>query len=301
MGPIRQVGERPADARRRAKQDYECVHPQKVRRLLELPMVSNMPEWRLLDVGCGYHYPQVALFEGKVGLICGVDIEQVFFRDGWLRTVVQRSREHGLLRGAKRGTQTYLYYVEYYRHLRRLAGIEEGRHSHYALSSYDGGRFPYPDGSFDVVTSNAVLEHVLNLEGFVSECHRVLAPGGCVDMWWHNFYCPSGSHLPRQVRERSPWGHVTGDVVVKMKDLNRKKPKEIEEAFGRQFRIVRLFRSDAMHRQFGDPGFTSEAAERLDHDWRDRLDDLPDDLLTTTGYVIQAQKSPPVTGALHDD
>ena len=43
---------------------------------------------------------------------------------------------------------------------------------------YDGNRFPFDDARFDAVLCNQVLEHVFNPDSFVTEMHRVLAPGG---------------------------------------------------------------------------------------------------------------------------
>ena len=43
---------------------------------------------------------------------------------------------------------------------------------------YPGGRFPFDDGSFDVVLCNQVLEHVFEPEAFLGEIRRVLAPEG---------------------------------------------------------------------------------------------------------------------------
>ena len=43
---------------------------------------------------------------------------------------------------------------------------------------YDGGQFPFPDGSFDSVLCNQVLEHVFNPDEFLGEIARVLKPGG---------------------------------------------------------------------------------------------------------------------------
>jgi SAM-dependent methyltransferase len=37
---------------------------------------------------------------------------------------------------------------------------------------------PLPDGAFDLVVSGLVLEHLLNLDGFFREAHRVVRPGG---------------------------------------------------------------------------------------------------------------------------
>jgi len=45
---------------------------------------------------------------------------------------------------------------------------------------YDGGAFPLPDGHFDSVVSNYVLEHVENPARMAAECSRVLRPGGVV-------------------------------------------------------------------------------------------------------------------------
>ncbi len=53
-------------------------------------------------------------------------------------------------------------------------------------------RWPFDDGSFDVVHANQVIEHVKRLDHFVGEVRRVLAPGGraviCTENLasWHN-------------------------------------------------------------------------------------------------------------------
>jgi ubiquinone/menaquinone biosynthesis C-methylase UbiE len=39
-------------------------------------------------------------------------------------------------------------------------------------------RLPFPDGSFDVVISNGVVDLVPDKEAVFSEIHRVLVPGG---------------------------------------------------------------------------------------------------------------------------
>ncbi|MEK7543287.1 MAG: class I SAM-dependent methyltransferase [Patescibacteria group bacterium] len=53
-------------------------------------------------------------------------------------------------------------------------------------------RWPLPDGSFDIVISNQVIEHIFNIDLFISEIYRVLRPGGyCLISTenlasWHN-------------------------------------------------------------------------------------------------------------------
>lgn len=55
-----------------------------------------------------------------------------------------------------------------------------------------GQPLPYDEGSFDVVMSNQVIEHLADTDTFVSEIHRVLRPGGIAVIStenlaaWHN-------------------------------------------------------------------------------------------------------------------
>jgi SAM-dependent methyltransferase len=43
---------------------------------------------------------------------------------------------------------------------------------------YEGGQFPFADGTFDYLFHTEVLEHVYQKELFLSECKRILKPGG---------------------------------------------------------------------------------------------------------------------------
>jgi SAM-dependent methyltransferase len=46
------------------------------------------------------------------------------------------------------------------------------------LVACDASAIPFPDGSFDMVFSNSVLEHIPNLDGVLSEAARLLKSGG---------------------------------------------------------------------------------------------------------------------------
>lgn len=39
-------------------------------------------------------------------------------------------------------------------------------------------KFPFKKDSFDIVYSNQVIEHILNKDNFISECHRILKKNG---------------------------------------------------------------------------------------------------------------------------
>jgi len=47
-----------------------------------------------------------------------------------------------------------------------------------AIRRIEDGRIPFPDGRFDLVISNQVMEHVEDLNLVLQEIHRVLKPGG---------------------------------------------------------------------------------------------------------------------------
>lgn len=55
-------------------------------------------------------------------------------------------------------------------------------------------KWPFKSGEFDVVVSNQVIEHVLDVDNFIEEIYRILKPGGyCVISSenlasWHNIF-----------------------------------------------------------------------------------------------------------------
>lgn len=58
-----------------------------------------------------------------------------------------------------------------------------------------GERLPYPDGSFDLVVSAQVIEHVQDPGLCMSETARVLRPGGCLYLEAPNYLWPYEPHL----------------------------------------------------------------------------------------------------------
>lgn len=76
------------------------------------------------------------------------------------------------------GTQPYRSLF----HVREYVGLDIdsplARERGIADAYYDGSRFPFDDGAFDVILCNQVLEHVFNPDEFASELRRVLVPGG---------------------------------------------------------------------------------------------------------------------------
>jgi SAM-dependent methyltransferase len=59
-----------------------------------------------------------------------------------------------------------------------------------------GERIPCDDASFDLITMNDVMEHVIDPQRVLAECHRVLHPGGRLAVVFPPYYSfHGGSHL----------------------------------------------------------------------------------------------------------
>jgi SAM-dependent methyltransferase len=66
---------------------------------------------------------------------------------------------------------------------------------------------PFPDGSFDVVVSDAVLEHLTDIAACLRESHRVLRPAGWFyALWGPTWLSYNGPHLLKALGV--PWVHL---------------------------------------------------------------------------------------------
>jgi ubiquinone/menaquinone biosynthesis C-methylase UbiE len=75
------------------------------------------------------------------------------------------------------------------------------RHEHGVTNLHfaqaDGMALPFGGGSFDLVLSHAVIEHVARAERYLAECRRVLAPSGRMYLSTAPYLSFAGAHLPR--------------------------------------------------------------------------------------------------------
>ena len=80
------------------------------------------------------------------------------------------------------------------------AGVRLGRERslrNLAFAVADGMALPFRSGSFDLVLSHAVIEHVADAPLYLRECARVLASGGRVYLSTAPYLSFAGAHLPR--------------------------------------------------------------------------------------------------------
>ncbi len=115
---------------------------------------------------------------------------------------------------------------------KRVLGVEvyegpaaeaEAKGLEVARVDLETGRFPWEDGSVDVVVCNQVLEHLKNIWLPMTEMHRVLRPGGHAVLSvpnlasLHNRVLLALGRQPTSVRVRGP--HVRGYAFREFRDL----------------------------------------------------------------------------------
>jgi SAM-dependent methyltransferase len=149
-----------ADRRFRSEYDYalfEYYRSAKVISLLEREGIAL--SGRVLDAGCGGGGMPLSLAEHAADVV-GIDPIDRFGKAG-----VTLAHERGIT------------------------------NLHFARA--DGMALPFRNGSFDLVLSHAVIEHVPDATLYLSECRRVLKPNGRCYLSTAPYLSFAGAHLPR--------------------------------------------------------------------------------------------------------
>jgi SAM-dependent methyltransferase len=257
----------------------------------------DLREGRVLVLGCGYHYPEVALWSSVVRDSVGVDVRRAFWRNGFgslyrslRRAGATRTRSIAEAVYRRRGSSRY------YNRLNALSGADID-FVHQDLVTYDGSHLPFADESFDVVCSNAVLEHVADLDALSKDMRRVTKGGGVGYHLWHNYYSLSGGHVKDSLAVAQPWGHLLRDKAVdahlRMSGTytNKLLPLDIQGILSRDFRIMSFFQIDRAHNKKGlDEGFRYEGSELLTSGIRKQLSAYDDETLLTRAYLFVGRK-----------
>ena len=71
-------------------------------------------------------------------------------------------------------------------------------------------RTPFSDGTFDVIYSASVLEHIKDTSLALSEMWRLLKPNGIIVHNYHPYFCHDGGHA-LGIGD-SPWAHASCDI-----------------------------------------------------------------------------------------
>ena len=149
-----------ADLRFRSEYDYALFEYYRSAKVLAFLDRAGVPiRGCVLDAGCGGGGMPLSLAE-EATLVVGID-------------PAERFQEAGVRLGRERGIRNLVF----------------------ALA--DGMYLPFPDRTFDLVLSHAVIEHVADAPLYLRECARVLAPDGRVFLSTAPYLSFAGAHLPR--------------------------------------------------------------------------------------------------------
>ena len=252
-------------------------------------------EASILIIGCGYLYPDVFLYSKVAKEVVGIDVVDCFWRDGLTKYFINNFRN-------KRNLKDILVGVN--KILRNRLGVKKGyygwfeghmgqkvSHDKLTLISYDGLELPFDDNSFDVVLSNAVIEHMMELDLVTKEMARVTSPNGINYHLYHNYYSFSGNHQPYYMNKRYPWGHLRGLIDTNPNHLNKVKISELESHFQKYFSRVSYFSISQDHSRMGlDDGFSWEEEELFEKYRRVLEKQYSEELLLSRAFLIVGER-----------
>lgn len=161
------------------------------------------------------------------------------------------------------------------------------------MSDPTSGSYPLPSNSFDLIASNAVFEHVSDVQKTAAEVSRLLDTGGYFYAIIHNFYSLSGGHnlewaFPGEHPSRKvpPWDHLRENLFPAFTYLNRWKPEQFREAFAKCLMILSFQGVGINH----DPG-ELEGERFLTAEIASELQSYPENILLTRSWRIIGKKA----------
>jgi SAM-dependent methyltransferase len=247
----------------------------------------------VLDMGCGQRYPFALLCAAHGARVTAADVDYVK-PDCFPLAFYRIARHNGLKRAIRSAARRLLFDRLYYSTLENAAArplIPFRGLINFVLANPDQA-YPLPSESFDLIVSNAVLEHVADVPRFASEVERLLKPGGWFYAIIHNFYSLSGGHHPEwwypddhPSKTVPPWDHLRENRFPPYAYLNRLKPEEYLESFEKRLNILLFEGRDHNH----DPG-ALEGEKLLAGSLARELSAYPRELLLIRAFCLICRK-----------
>jgi len=249
-----------------ALHDYHNVF-REVREVLEQYVPKEIEEVRMLEIGCGRRFGITLLFHSLGAEATGIDIDFVdpsFSLSGFLSLW----KKSGFVRSAKLLFRRFLFDRTYYQTIERELEKEFGcrlRKDNIDVRRMSACSLELPGNHFDYVFSNAVFEHIRDIDKASREVSRVLIPGGIAFISIHLFPSLSGAHnmewrRPDEKPSTSvpPWDHLRQNLFPTDIFLNRLREKDYLPVFQSRFSII-----DLQSRYEGERFLTDEIRREL--------------------------------------
>ncbi len=222
----------------------EVFMPMKER--LEACLGGEIHRKTILDIGCGQRCPLTLLFSNYAKNIV-VGIDTCFIKPGIsLKKYLNIYHFNGIERLFRCMVRELVFDKMFYQQLGRLAGFRPDFDS-LRLETADATQLPYKDGSFDLVISNAVFEHIPDVEKAVVEMKRALKEGGVCYIRIHLYSSITGGHNLAWAHPDTnpppgapPWDHLRDKMRLNNNHvyLNKLREKDFYEIFSSNLKIV---------------------------------------------------------------
>ena len=229
------------------------------------PYMDMSRPLRVLDLGNGHLRPQYTLLRADGHQVYGLDL-------------VNRPRL---------GWGDIAYRIARWLYTWKL-GLPAETAAGQTLICGDVNALPFPDNSFDLVTSVAAFEHFLDVPMVVAELHRVMRPSGLAWVRIHLFTSPSGGHnlsftqIPLRTipSGMDPWDHLRRRRLPFHVPLNEWRIDQYLQTFAFHFQILKHYCAMREGEALLTPALEAE------------LSTYSRDELTCGAYVILAPKAP---------
>jgi SAM-dependent methyltransferase len=150
---------------------------------------------------------------------------------------------------------------------------------------------PFPAGTFDLIVSFEVFEHLVDVPRVLASLHRLLTPSGLLYVYVHNYTSVSGGHhLAWKYPDTEPsdivppWDHLRANRFPDIPSwINRLRERDYRSAFGSHFEVL----------EWADGAREGEAL--LTVDLRAELAAYTERELLLKGFVVVARPRQPTS------
>lgn len=267
---------------------------QKIIRGLELAGFGDLREKKVLDLGCGerFHFALQCAASGTT--VTALDV--VYIKPDLLPLAFYRVMRRSGLRCAIKSSMRRLFFDRrFYTTMEKESGKLLRQfipRISFVIADPKEAKYPLESNSFDLIVSNAVLEHVADVPLFAREVNRLLISGGYFCGQIHNFYSISGGHNPEWRRPDEhpsdkvpPWDHLRGNRFPGGTHLNHWRPEQFREAFAQHFDVL-VFKGVDRNYEHGK----LEGERFLTPELAKELAAYPRELLLTRGWCMICRK-----------
>ena len=211
------------------------------------PYSGDIKGKRVLDLGCGARFPFTLLLQNLGIHVTGIDFNGLKHGLGLqkYRRIWQTSGAQGVI---LRLIQDIHSNRIYYRELSGLAGHPLSVHG-LDLRETDAGHTAFSMEEFDLVVSNAVFEHLQDVDMVLVEMERIMKKGAIAYVAIHLFTSLTGGHNilwsnpdTQEVGTGVPtWDHLRERRYPVEPSLNRWREDEYKKSFLKHFEILEWY------------------------------------------------------------